>query len=153
MATTVYVTLKNRTSKTLTGRYDGKQHDFPPGYSGTWPEYIALVFRNQNPVMGSEDYFSGSKQYLLAIPDIGDDDSPIEQTNAVELWDRSTVMLPPGTQLAVIKGQGYNPVRDKGRPAPSIQGVRTESFEPLPGDSSTETISLAEQDRVNDYKP
>jgi hypothetical protein len=152
MSVTQYVTLKNRSTKTLTGQYDGKQHTFPPGYEGTWPEYIALKFKEQNPVMGSEDYFTGYKTYLMAIVEHGDDTDPIEQTQAIERWDRSTVTLPPGTQLAIIKGKGFHPIQDKGQPAPDIRNVRTESIEPTPG-FDTETVTVRDGIAAPDLKP
>ena len=150
MASINYVKLVNRTQKTLSGQFDGRQFSFPPGYEGSWPENQALKFKEQNPVMGTEDYFSGYKEYLLAIPDHGDDITPIEQTDAIEKWDRSAVVLPPGTQLVTLKGRGYHPMQDRGRPAPDIRSVVTESIEPTPG-FSTETISIS--DPVGFEKP
>ncbi len=147
MSVTNYVTLKNRTSKSLTGQYDGKQHTFPPGYEGQWPEYIALKFKEQNPVMGTEDYFSGYKEYLLAIVEHNDDTSPIEQTEAIERWDRTSVLLPPGSKLEVIKGRGYHPIQDRGQPAPTLDGVKTESFEPDGSGIGTDKVAIV------DYKP
>lgn len=136
MAQINFVTLKNRSSKTLTGQFDGKSYNFPPGYEGKWAENIALKFKEQNPVMGSEDWFSGYKQYLMGIVEHGDDLEPVEQTGSKMAWDQSTVMLPPGTQLAIVKGRGYHPVQDRGNPAPPIADpsgqrvVQVESFEP-----------------------
>lgn len=156
MAVTNYVTLKNRTSKTLTGQYDGRQHSFPPGYEGKWPEYIALKFKEQNPLMGSEDYYSGWKQYLLAIVEHGDDTDPIEQTDAIERWDRQGIVLPPGTQLVTIKGKGYHPVQDRSAPAPRIADstgakmVSVESFEPDGSGIGSDKVAIAD---AIDLKP
>jgi hypothetical protein len=140
MSSLNYVTLKNRSSKTLTGRFDGKQHSFPPGYSGQWPENQALKFKEQNPVMGSEDYFSGYKEYLMAIVEHKDDDSPIEQTEAPERWSRAGT----NDNTIIVKGRGYHPVQDRGRPAPSMEGVRTESIEAVPGDPGLEVVSIVD---------
>lgn len=151
MSVVNYVTLKNRCTKTLTGQFDGKQYTFEPGYEGKWPENIACKFKEQNPVMGSEDYFSGYKQYLMAIVEHADDVDIIEPSNAIERWDRSAVVLPPGTQVVTIKGRGYHPIQDRGMPAPSIETVRTESFEPTPGFGDTETVRIV--DAIGDLKP
>lgn len=145
MSSPQFVTLKNRTSKTLSGQYDGKTQTFPPGYEGSWPEIIALKFKEQNPVMGTEDFYSGYKSYLMGIVEHGDDLDPIEQnTQAVEMFDpasRGNVM--------VIKGRGmYHPVQDKGRALPA-QLAKVESFEPQAG-FDTETIRIV--DPV-DFKP
>ena len=151
MSVTNYVTLKNRTSQTLTGQFDGKSYSFPPGYEGKWPENVALKFKEQNPIMGTEDYFSGYKQYLMGIVEHNDDLDPIAQTAAAELWDRSTLILPPGTKLETIRGRGYHPIQDRGRPLPLTPAVM-ESFEPQPG-FDTETVSIVDGIPAPDLKP
>jgi hypothetical protein len=88
----------------------------------------------------------------MAIVEHGDDTDPIEQTQAIERWDRSTVTLPPGTQLAIIKGKGFHPIQDKGQPAPDIRNVRTESIEPTPG-FDTETVTVRDGIAAPDLKP
>jgi len=86
------VTLVNRTSKTLHGTWDGKHYDLAPG-KHAFPEFQAMKFKEQNPLMGSEDPYSLQKQYLLGIEDIGDDISPIEQSDARELFDRKKLNI------------------------------------------------------------
>lgn len=149
MATQVFVTLKNRSDRTLIGTWDGRQHTFPPGYEGKWPELIALKFKEQNPIMGTEDYFTGYKQYLMGIVEHGDDLDPITQNDsAVEKWDRTTLVLPPGTKLETIRGRGYHPIQDRTAGLPA-QAAKVESFEPTPGFGDTETVTIADPD----FKP
>lgn len=82
------VTLVNRSSKTLTGTWDGRQYDLIPGRHA-FPAHIALKFKLQNPVMGSEDRFANHTDYLLGIVEEGDPITPIEQTDAIERWTRT----------------------------------------------------------------
>lgn len=83
-----YVTLINRSSKTLEGVWDGKRHKIVPG-KNSFPEAMARKFRQQHPIMGTEDPVSLERQYLLGIEEDGDDCSPIEQSTAETLIDMS----------------------------------------------------------------
>ncbi len=106
-----YVTLVNRSSKTLNGTWDGRSYKIAPG-KHEFPEAQAMKFRDQNPVMGTEDPYSLNKQYLLAIPSQGDDVSPIEQTDSVSLQDL-TAKIKSG-ELRVVRGNGlFQPAVDK----------------------------------------
>lgn len=82
------VTLVNRSSKTLEGTWDGKHYKIAPG-KHSFPLHMALKFKDQNPVMGSLDPQTLHIDYLLGIEEEGDDLFPIEQSQAVEKWDRS----------------------------------------------------------------
>jgi hypothetical protein len=83
-----YVTLVNRSSKTLTGTWDGRSYAITPG-KNAFPEIMAKKFKDQNPVMGSEDPYSLERQYLCGIEEDNDDCSPIEQSSAKTLLDVS----------------------------------------------------------------
>lgn len=108
-----YVTLVNRSSKTLIGTWDGRRHELKPG-KHSFPEIQAVKFKDQNPVMGSEDPYTLEKLYLLGIEEHGDDCSPIEQSDAIERFDRKKVGGPP---VEVIAGNGlYRPATDSSRP-------------------------------------
>lgn len=112
-----HVTLVNRTSKTLMGVWNGRQHMIEPG-SHSFPEAQALKFRDQNPIMGTEDPFTLQKQYLMGIPEMQDDCSPIEQSNSVELQDRSKLGASQ-QNVQVIQGHGlYAPRADASKPLP-----------------------------------
>lgn len=84
-----HVTLVNRSTKTLTGVWDGRHYQLAPGrYS--FPAHMAQKFKEQNPVMGSMDPQTLHIDYLLGIVEEGDDLFPIEQNEtAVEKWNRS----------------------------------------------------------------
>lgn len=140
--TVVYVSLVNRSSKDLSGRYDGKQHTLPAGSTTQWPEYIAMKFREQNPVMGSENYYTGEKKYLLGIVEYGDPTEPIEQSASQTKWDMAQVPVPAGAKLETIKGHGFNPYADRqvGLPA---QVVGFEPNNDIPGSSKVETVEIA----------
>ena len=104
------VTIVNRSSKPLKGTYNGRPYDLPPGESHH-VLMAARFFRFQNPVMGRgtplEDW-STKAEYLIGIKELGDDCSPIEQTNEPQRWDTQLVN---GPNVAVIRprGGGYAP--------------------------------------------
>ena len=103
-------TVVNRTARDLNGTWDGRQYIIPPGRS-QFPEIQARKFRDQNPIMGSEDPYTLRKKYLLGIEELNDDTSPIEQSDKIELSDRSK--LPDQTPVTVIQGKGlFNPFVD-----------------------------------------
>src|SRR5882672_10432759 len=83
-----YVTLINRTSKVLFGTWNGIQHSIAPG-KNSFPDTLAQKFKDQNPIKGTEDPFTLEKQYLLGIEENNDPTTPIEQSDKVELLDRS----------------------------------------------------------------
>jgi hypothetical protein len=112
-----YVTLVNRTSKILNGTWDGRTHNIHPG-KNSFPEFMAYKFKDQNPIMGSQDPYSLELQYLCGVEEDGDDISPIEQTDKVELLDRAK--LRNAIPVVVVQGEGlYRPNVD-GRGAPAI---------------------------------
>lgn len=82
-----YVTLVNRTSGVLEGTWDGKRHKIHPG-KNEFPEIMAHKFKEQHPIMGSEDPYTLDKEYLLGIVEDSDPITPIEQSKAVELVNR-----------------------------------------------------------------
>jgi len=84
-----FVTLVNRTNDTLEGVWDGVHHRISPG-KHSFPEIQARKFKEQNPVMGSEDPRTGDMIYKLGIEedrDPTDDLGSFEES--VERWDRS----------------------------------------------------------------
>lgn len=83
-----YLTLFNRTSKNLTGTWDGRSYTLAPG-KHSYPEIMANKFREQNPLMGSLDPYSMERQYLIGIEDYGDPITPMEQSTKAEILDRS----------------------------------------------------------------
>ena len=101
------VTVVNRTSKLLNGVYNGRHYDLPPGES-RFSLREARFFRFQNPVMGRgtplEDWSSKS-EYLLGIKELGDDCTPVEQSDSVQRWD--TGML-SGPDAVVVRPRGGN---------------------------------------------
>lgn len=97
-----FLTLVNRTSKRLTGTYDGRHYIIELGRN-SFPELHALKFKEQNPIMGSQDPYSNRMDYLVGIEEQEDDCSPIEQSSSIELWDRSKLQ---GPAVDVVKGKG-----------------------------------------------
>ena len=106
------VTVINRTSKMRQGTHDGRPYDLPPGES-KHPLYKAYFFRYQNPVMGRgtplEDWSSKS-EYLVAIKELGDDCTPMEQTDALQRWD-TTAVNGANTEVIRPRGGGFAPER------------------------------------------
>ena len=112
-----YVKLVNRTSKTLHGLWDGHHYDLAPG-EHAFPEIQALKFKEQNPIMGTQDPYTLHMDYLIGIVEYGDDVSPIEQSKKDELANRS--MYPKRDQdVDLIQNSGYySPHRDASPPLP-----------------------------------
>lgn len=112
-----HFTIVNRTARILNGTWDGRQYELAPG-EHTFPEIQARKFRDQNPIMGSEDPYSLRKKYLIGIKELGDDITPIEQSTSVELLDRSKMEGAP--PVVVIKGKGlFNPYTDTANRLPT----------------------------------
>jgi hypothetical protein len=99
-----FVTLVNRTSKTLKGVWDGRHYDITPG-KHSFPEIQAMKFKDQNPILGTRNPFTMINDCLLGIEEQGDDCSPIEQSEAIELIDRSKLGASE-QKFTVIQGNG-----------------------------------------------
>lgn len=93
------------------------------------PYFAAERGKRQNPVMGTEDPFSPTEfDSLVAVPEWGDDYSPIEQSNAIERLDRSmlgsdeqkAVVIPARGARREIKKRGSN-----GQFVKAVQGARS----------------------------
>jgi hypothetical protein len=113
-----FVTLVNRSSKTLQGTWDGRHYDITPG-KHEFSRIKAEKFMEQNPIMGSEDKYSNQKLYLIGIVENGDDCSPIEQSKAISLEDLSDKIK--SGELKVVTGNGlYSPRVDASAPLPGI---------------------------------
>ncbi len=93
-----FVTLVNRTSKNLQGTWDGRQFKVPPGES-MHPKAVAEAIKRQNPLMGSQGYELHETIYLVGIKEQGDDLSPIEQSDCLELMN-------PALLHAATRAQG-----------------------------------------------
>lgn len=95
-----FVTAVNRTSKTLQGCWDGKHYEILPG-KNAFDEQRARAARLQNPIKGSDDPLTGNLQYYVGVEEDGDDCSPVEFSQNIELYQslRSKavpVMIVPG---------------------------------------------------------
>lgn len=118
------VTVVNRTSKELKGTFNGRPYDIPPGES-RFSEQEAMFFRYQNPVMGRgtplEDWNTKS-EYLIGIKELGDDCSPIEQTDSPQRWDTDQVNG-TGRWDVVRSRASYEPAATKRSPqTPDLSG-------------------------------
>lgn len=123
-----FVSLVNRSSKNLTGTWDGRQYTLTPGQH-SFPEIQALKFKEQHPVMGSEDPYTLQKEYLIGIVEHGDDISPTEQTNVIERWNRSKLI--GARPVEVVRGNGmYSPAIDPSSKLPGSGGPVSGGFEP-----------------------
>ncbi len=63
---------------------------------------MAVIFKSQNPIMGSDDPETGNLVYLIGIVDDGDDCSPIEQSEEIELYNRKN--RPQAVPVMVVPG-------------------------------------------------
>lgn len=110
-----HVTLINRTTKNLEGIWDGRYYTLAPG-KHSFPRTMAEKFQQQNPVMGTQNKYSGEIQYLIGIEENGDDCSPTEQSNAISLEDLSEKIA--SGELKVVKGNGMYGFADRTAPLP-----------------------------------
>jgi len=106
-----FQTVVNRTTKELVVTWDGKRTKLPPSSKQALPIIVAEAAKRQNPLMGSLDPFTGICQYLVGIEEQGDDCSPIEQTNAIEVMNRSKMKNSRPTEV-VPGDNGIYSVRD-----------------------------------------
>lgn len=106
-----FIEIGNRTSKTLTVTYDGKQWVLPPYPAKVMvPRIVADVACRQHPRMGTENPYSPREYELLVyVPTWDQDATPIEQSKAVERLDRS--QLPKDRQNPELRDQKYKPSR------------------------------------------
>ena len=112
-----YVTLVNRTKKaTLQGTWDGRRYEIKPG-KNAFPEIMARKFKDQLPVMGSEDPKSLERLYLVGIEEDGDDCSPIEQSDAASLMDIKKI--DGASTLKTSAGGLYNHEKHSAQPIDS----------------------------------
>lgn len=110
-----YVTLVNRTTKNLQGVWDGRHYDIAPG-KHSYPEIQAMKFKDQNPVMGSEDPYTLTKQYLIGIVEFGDDVTPIEQSSAPVLSAEIVARIAKGELVVVKANNPFNRFQDATAP-------------------------------------
>lgn len=94
-----FVTAINRSSKPLWATWDGKKYQVKPG-KNAYPRIVAEAAKRQNPIMGSEDPYSGEMRYLIGIEEDGDDCSPAEQST--EITRRA---LRDQGEVEVVKGK------------------------------------------------
>lgn len=96
-----FVTLVNRSSRTLSGTWDGRTYEVTPGKHAL-PPTIAEAIKRRNPIMGSDDLVTGQLAYLIGIEEYGDPTTPIEQSDEIELFNRRQqknavpIMIIPG---------------------------------------------------------
>lgn len=84
------VTLVNRTSKPLEGCFDGQRYVLGPHGQKAMMANAAEQMKRQNPLMGSEDPTDPrSPTFLAGIKEWDDDISSLEQSDAIERFDRS----------------------------------------------------------------
>lgn len=113
-----FVRLGNRTSKPLSITYDGKQWSLPP-YPETRdvPRCVAEAACRQHPVMGTEDrYNPRDVELLVYVEGTKLPKTPIEQSDAIERFDRATMPLSAQAVEVISGGRRTPPERtDAGR--------------------------------------
>lgn len=86
------VTLVNRTSKPIQGTFDGRTYVLGPHEQKPMLANAAEKVIEQNPQMGSEDPSDPrSPVFLCGVKEWGHDITPLEQTDAIERFDRTLV--------------------------------------------------------------
>lgn len=119
------VTLVNRSSKDVQGKWDGRPYIVKAHAKVALPTIVAEAIKRQNVVMGSEDPFTGDMEYLVAIVEQGDPETPIEQTPAITRMNR----VPLGKNEEVVKGDnGLYSTRQLASPPGVNNGPVTTGF-------------------------
>lgn len=101
------VTVVNRTSKPLFYTYDSREYTLDPGENPVLSTHVHYA-KSQNVQMGSQDPYDtspGSRVYLVGLrakkgQKQKDDISPLEQSDAIEILDRS--LLDGDAQTATL---------------------------------------------------
>jgi hypothetical protein len=84
------VTLVNRTKGPLKATYDGQDIPIQPGLNHGFPAVAVSFAKAQNRVMGStHPYSPTSFESLVGVQGTTDPVTPIEQSDAIEIYDRS----------------------------------------------------------------
>ena len=106
------VTVVNRSSQSVEGIFDGQPIVIPPHGKKAMLANAAELVKRQNPVMGTEDPGDlRSPQFLLGVLEWGDDLSPIEQSVAIERFDRSLVHDAEGQKAKPMAMKGARQTR------------------------------------------
>ena len=84
------LTVVNRSNRPLSATWDGRQYTVQPGKS-SHPAIIARKLKYDNPIMGSDDPTTGQLQYLIGIEEEGDDVTPVNQSDEIELYNRKNI--------------------------------------------------------------
>lgn len=114
------VTLFNRSSKELEGVWDGQIVKLPSRKEVSVTADAARALIEQHPVMGTEDPYNGTCEYLIACKEFGDSDrSKIEQTDARERLyrDEGEIEYVP---VRRISGKKRTPAGPLGRSSGSV---------------------------------
>lgn len=82
------MTVVNRSSKVLKTVWDGKHYEIGPHETQICTAEVARQFKKWNPQMGSLNPQTGAINFLIGIKEDNDPTEPIEQTDAVEVWNR-----------------------------------------------------------------
>lgn len=82
-------TLKNRYKEPFEGMFDGERYIVRDTLAV--PDFIALHIKNQSIIR--DNPITGERAFSLAIPELGDDESPIAEL-PVETLDRSDMDMP-----------------------------------------------------------
>jgi hypothetical protein len=96
------VTVVNRTPRKLRATWDGKEYSIEPGESAH-PIVIAEALKRANPIMGSDDPYTGCMQYLIGIKEQGDPTDPVEQSDEIELYNRKA--LKNAVPIVIVQGK------------------------------------------------
>jgi hypothetical protein len=84
------VTLINRTSKALKCTFDGGDIPIKPGANYGFPAIAVPYAKNQNKVMGTTHPFAPTQfECLVGVEGSRDPVTPLEQSAAIEVFDRS----------------------------------------------------------------
>jgi hypothetical protein len=110
------VSVINRSATARTYTADGAHIEFAAFPTITHlPMWKAVLCRRQSGVMGTEDYLRpGDKVFLLAIRELGHDESPMEQSDTLDAFDPDT--LPADAQTRKTIGRKRGVVRESSAP-------------------------------------
>ena len=123
------VTLINRTTSPLKVTFDGMDIPIKPGVNHGFPAVCVPYAKAQNPLMGSKHPFSPTHfESLVGVEGTKDPITPLEQSDAVELFDRS--------KLGGLAGQAVRVPGQRVTAWEAIEGTRGIDSEALVASSA-----------------
>ena len=102
-----YAKIVNRTGRDLRGTWDGRTYELKAKTAYQYPMAVCQAIKRQNPIMGSEDPYTMTMDYLVGIEEEGDPLTELTDLeafpNEIEKWNRKKLVGAPETTVVTGK--------------------------------------------------